>query len=165
MPTSWTRIRARLNRFAPSGYYTAYQIDENEYVGRLNRPMNAVRSFLRRHGYGPQRLSAAKAHPSATKPFRGDELHALSYRRIPDEHPTEWTVSKWRPEQCQYHVHAFEHRGKIELYSHYELRPLPSPVADERSTTAVERARTHYKPKYGTEYLRGVTDLDLSAGV
>lgn len=162
MPSPWTRLRARVNPLLQPYFYTAYKIDKHEHVGRLDRPVDAVRSFLSEQGYGPQYLSAAKAHPSAKTPFGGDELHVLSYRRVPAEHPERWDVTKWHPEQCQYHVHAFKHQDEIELYSHYELRPLPVPVADENISTAFQRADKHYRPDYGKEYLRGVTDLNLT---
>lgn len=130
-------------------------------MGRLDRSADAVRALLRERGYEPQRLSAAKARPTASEPFAGTDLHLLSYRRVPTDHPDRWSLDEWRPRQCQYHVHAFDRQDGVDVYSHYELRPHPLPVADEDPLTALRRARTHYRPVHGREYVRGVTDLDL----
>jgi hypothetical protein len=161
MPSTWTRVRARVNRILPEPLYTAYRIGPDERVGRVSGSVDAARSLLRDSGYEPQHLSAAKARPSATTPFDDDDLHALSYRRIPTEHPDEWAREDWRPDQCQYHVHAFERADGTDLFSHYELRPHLLPLRDESVTTALRRLRTHYRPEYGRDYLRGVTDLDV----
>jgi hypothetical protein len=161
MASPWTRLRARLNRVVQPHFYTAYRIESNERVGRVDRPVDAVRAFLRERGYEPQRLSAAKARPGAEEPFVGEDLHALSYRRVPTDHPDRWPLDEWRPRQCQYHVHAFARPEGVVLYSHYKLRPWPLPIAGEDLPTALRRARTHYRPVRGREYVPGVTDLDV----
>lgn len=159
MASWWTHLRARINPLVRPRLYTAYRIDEREYVARTTDSIRRVRASLREKGYRPQRLSAAKAHPTATPPFRGADLHVLSYARVAEAHPAAWQPESWRPAQCQYHIHGFRTADGIELYSHYELRPSLTPLAGEDVATWFRRMHTHYRPTYGHHYLQGVTDL------
>lgn len=158
MPSVWTRLRAAadpvLRRTA--GLYTAYPLHGAEHIGTTHDLTLAdARHYLRQNGYEPQYLSAAKRHPVT------GALHDLSYRRVPDKHPAllvnEPLAQDYRPNACQYHAHLFRwDTGRIDWYSHYEARPdLTRPSVD------LDRLRTHYRPRYGLDYFRGVTDLDI----
>lgn len=157
MPSPWTRLRAAVDpvvrRF---GLYTAYRLHGSEHIGATHDlTIDDARHYLRQNRYEPQYLSAAKRHPTTGAP------HDLSYRRVPGKHPAlvvnERLARKFKPNECQYHVHAFRwDTGRIDWYSHYELRPSPfKPHFD------ISRALKHYRPKYGMTYFRGMTDLDL----
>lgn len=155
MPSAWTRFRAAVNPLARRlGLYTAYPLGTPEHIGTVEQSMDEARSFLDHCGYEPQWLSAAKRHP------RTDQLHDLSYRRVPNQHPSEATGTRlareFEPQECQYHTHWFHDLEGIEVFSHYELRP-----DFWRPTLSLIRLRKHYRPAYGTEYLLGVTDLEL----
>lgn len=154
MVSTWTRLRAAVDPIVrPYHLYTAYPLGSPEYVGTVLGSVDDVRQLLVEAGYEPQYLSAAKEHPET------GQLHDLSYRRVPDEHPEEaegTAVGTWRPIDCQYHFHAFATADGVDGFSHYELRPdFWSPEFD------VERLEIHYHPTYDDDYLRGVTDLDL----
>lgn len=147
MPSAWTLLRAALDPLARAyGYYMAYTIGHDEYVGALGDgyTLRDARKYLRQNDYEPQYLSAAKRLPVT------GELHDLSYRRVPTAHPDEWSDPRFAPEECQYHVHVWQSDGGPLFFSHYETRP-------DRVGTAVE----HYRPTPGRTYLRGVTDLEL----
>lgn len=156
MPSFWTRLRAFLNPLArENGFYTAYTLSQNEYVGRIHGfDVSDATGFLKQHGYEPQTLSAAKKHPET------GQLHDLSYRRVPAKHPEllvhEPLCRTFRPEECQYHVHAWQTGEWMEFFSHYETRPDVF-----KPSFSLERIRTHYRPTYGTEYFQGITDVDL----
>lgn len=146
MPSAWTRLRAALDPLARRvNLYTAYDIGHDEYVGAFDAEMGLadVRHSLRQNAYEPQYLSAAKRLPGT------GQLHDLSYRRVPTTHPEAWSVDRYAPSDCQYHVHVFESAdGGPLAFSHYEVRPFADP-------------REHFRPTYGSTYLRGVSDLDL----
>jgi len=155
MASFWTKLRVKLNPRAKSvGQYTKYTMDEEEFVAAVTWDLDQLRSRLRDWGYEPQKLSAAKTHHTTGQP------HDLSYRRVPEEHPElaedRRVGQEYEPNECQYHVHAFVMDSEIEVYSHYEARPdflWPRP--------SLERLDTHYRPDYGEDYLKGVTDLDI----
>lgn len=155
MPTPWTELRVALDPIARRfNHYTAYRIREAERIGTTGRDVASTREYLRQQGYEPQYLSAAKRHPDT------GQAHDISYRRVPESHPPAAdgrdVAEKFTPEECQFHVHAFATGGQVELFSHYEARPdFFSPTWD------VARLRTHYRPVYGEEYLRGVTRLEV----
>lgn len=162
MPSAWTLARAAVDPIARQyNLYSAYRIGWDEYVGSVDEmDTETARWWLRDRGYRPQYLSAAKARPDAERPWEPHELHSLSYRRVPDEHPPGAEKSAlgtvWSPNQCQYHVHVFETGGGMAFFSHYELRPdlfRPLPLN-------IKRLHTHYRPGPG-EYLEGVTDLSV----
>jgi len=92
-------------------------------------------------GYEPSPLGleAAKRH-------RQGGLHTLALRRVDPEHPTR-----------QWHVHAFEIDGELEIHSHYEYRPEVWPVAGESWQEAIQRAREHFRPSHGAEWGDGTT--------
>lgn len=141
-------IASRFNK------YTAYTIEEKEYIGTIEESIYGVRDYLIDQNYEAQRLSAAKKHHETGQP------HELSYRRVPTEHPDETegkqVETKFEPEQCQFHVHAFAIDDAFELYSHYETRPdFLSPSLE------LNRLQTHYRPDHGETYLLGVADLDI----
>lgn len=157
MPSTWTLLRAAVQPVvAPYNLYTAYPLTEKELVATIATDTSRLRSFLRTRGYEPQYLSAAKRHPATRR------LHDLSYRRVPDEHPPAVegaALEAWPPSACQYHVHAFEMsermaEGIFSVASHYELKPDLLPLD-------LERLEIHYGPRYGQEYLRGITDLTV----
>lgn len=158
MVSAWTRLRAAVDPIARQyNAYTAYTISQAEHVGTYHGPLGEFRRILQHEGYEPQYLSAAKRHPGT------NQLHDLSYRKVPDRHPADtitgnWMADiafDWQPEACQYHVHAFAvEEDVISVYSHYELKPdlwPPNPT----------RWRIHYTPTPGETYLRRVTDLEL----
>lgn len=167
VPSAWTRLREAADPLARSiGLYTAYTLPESEYVGSVDRlsvdpytptlTFADLRDYLAAHGYEPQYLSAAKRHPET------GSLHLLSVRRVPDEHPEAvagTALSDHPPGACQYHVHVCPGPvdGQYDLFSHYELRPLPMAVAGESCREAVARSARHYRPQGA--YLQGVTDL------
>jgi len=153
MPTPWTELRALADPIARQfGYYTAYPLHVDEYLGTFD--LSDVIAFLRNNGYSPQRLSAAKRHPET------NQLHDASFRRVPSEHPAGARGTRiadlFEPEQCQYHVHAFERENGVEFFSHYEARP-----DFFQPNVSLTRLRTHYRPDWGETYLIGVTDLEL----
>lgn len=150
MPSLWTRVRGALDPLARLvGLYTAYKVSDAEYIGSTNRfnGLHGARLYLeiRENEYEPQYLSAAKRHPGT------NQLHDLSYRRIPSKHPPEAIDTeignRYRPGQCQFHVHVFAVGDRLQWFSHYETRP----------SAGLE----HYRPSIGETYLRGVTDLDI----
>jgi hypothetical protein len=157
MTTFWTRLRGALNPALPDGWYTAYDLGAAEHVATTRLSVPALRETLRMGGYERQRLSAAKRHPQT------GQLHDLSMRRVPDEHPDAvrgTRITAWPARACQFHVHAFrldtDTLGPVTwVGSHYELRPdffRPRP--------SVQRLHEHYKPEYGQTYHRGVTDVE-----
>lgn len=163
MPSTWTELRGAIDPLVrPFDLYTAYPLSEKERIGTTPtgpKGVDRARRRLRDRGYEPQYLSAAKRHP------RTGQLHDLSFRRVPHEHPFEilkpdaeaFAIQSWRPAECQYHVHVFDLGDVLDWFSHYELRPdFFKPDLD------VVRLTTHYRPRYGEEYLRGVTDLGLN---
>lgn len=155
MPSSWTRFRAFLDPIARRfGYYTSYSLSSPEYVGTLTQSLADIHYYLEQNAYQPQRLSAAKRHPDHGR------LHDLSMRYVPSTHPDAAfdtpLVEDFRPEECQFHVHAFRTSYGVEVFSHYEARPdLTQP------TPSFERLRTHYRPSWDETYLRGITNLDI----
>lgn len=165
MPSAWTELRAAADPVVrPYNLYTAYPLTRAEHIGTVAGSVDELREFLVDAGYGPQYLSAAKAHPDASQPWTSSDLHDLSYRRVPAEHPPATIhdgemlriAREFRPAECQYHVHAFGRGGVLECYSHYEVRP-----DFLRPSISIRRLQTHYRPEYAQDYLRGVTDLEL----
>ncbi len=155
MPSIWTKFRIAVNPIARRfNQYTAYTIRDPERIGAIQEDVPGTREYLRACGYEPQFLSAAKKHPQTGQP------HDLSYRRVPDSHPPgtgdKLIAENFRPQECQFHVHAFHVADQMQLFSHYEARPdLLSPEVD------ISRLRTHYRPEYGQEYIRGISDLEI----
>lgn len=155
MPSFWTKLRVKANPIARSfNLYTTYTIREAERLGVRNEELSETREYLRSRGYEPQRLSAAKLHPESGQP------HDLSYRRVPDTHPPgvsdKRIAERFSPRECQFHVHGFSVDDGMQLFSHYEVRPdLSSPGVD------ISRLQTHYRPDYGQEYIRGISDLEI----
>lgn len=155
MASTWTKLRIAANPIARRfNQYTAYTIRDSERIGVKQEDLSETREYLRTQGYEPQILSAAKMHPETAQP------HDLSYRRVPDSHPPgasdKLIEEKFSPRECQFHVHAFSVDGQMHLFSHYEARPdLWSPTVD------ISRLQTHYRPDYGQEYIRGISDLEI----
>lgn len=156
MVSSWTRLRDAVDPLTREllGLYAAYDLDPDELARTAPwRTKDEARSFLRERGYEPQHLSAAKRHPDDGR------LHDLSYRRVPSVHPPEvdaTALQDWPPDACQYHAHVFVYDSGADVFSHYELRPdffAPS--------FSIQRLRTHYRPRYGQDYLLGVSDLPV----
>jgi hypothetical protein len=148
--------------------YTAYTIDEAEYIGSYDGTPTETASMLRDQGYHYQLLSAVKRHP------RRDETDVGSFARIPDEHPeaaAQTALADTTPRECQYHVQLFERSDATaghpvtDLYGHYEIHPYPhTPTVDLRRPYP-----RHYYPTWDTSdeprkewtYLRGVRDTRL----
>lgn len=131
------------------GMYTSYEVQANELVGSTDRDIKDVITRLREIGYKYNSISAAKQHAES------GNLETASFRSVPEEHPdlnqeTQIT-SNWRPIDCQYHVHLFEVDDRVEITSHYELRP--DILNPEFSS---DRLRTHYRPEWGESYIPGV---------
>lgn len=157
MVSSWTRFRSEINpvvKEISNDLYTAYPLGKQEFVfERRYGNIDSIIEYLRNNGYEPQLLSAAKKHPE-TK-----QLHDLSYRSVPSEHPELIEGTKlyvnFYPKECQYHVHVFNVGGGIyQFFSHYEARP-----DFFEPNISLHRLSTHYKPLYGQEYFKGITDL------
>lgn len=148
--------------------YTAYSIDEVEYLGSYDAGTDATAKMLRDHGYHYQLFAAEKQ--------RGDDgpTDQGSFARIAEEHPeaAEGTaLADTTPRECQYHVHLFkrEHADAghpvTDLYGHYEIHPYPW-----TPTVSIRRAYPrHYYPTWDDPdeprsewtYLRGVRDPRL----
>lgn len=154
--STWTRLRAFVDPLLPKGLYTVSEVGAKEVVGTMDLTVPELRAYLADRGYRPNPLSSAKRlHTTG-------QLNDLSMRRIPDTHPDAALGTRlmdWRPDQCQYHVHAFATDAGTVVGSHYELRPdffRPRPNID--------RLRTHYTAVHGREHLNGVTDLQPHHG-
>lgn len=148
--------------------YTAYAVDEAEYVGAYDGTPEEAAEMLHDHGYHYQLLAAEKRNEET-----GETDHG-SYARIPTEHPEEATgtaLGATTPRECQFHVHLFKRRNPsaghpvTDLYGHYEIHPYPhTPTFD--ITRPWPR---HYRPTWDVEdtprkewtYLRGVRDPRL----
>lgn len=172
MPSLWTLTRAAADPLARRfGQYSAYPLSHDEYIGAMDPQFTTrdARHYLERNAYEPQYLSAAKALPGSSWPYSPDELHELSYRRVPTRHPPEALGTRleaeFTPGETQYHCHVFsiDDSGPL-FFSHLEPRPdLFKPSFDPHRLTV------HYRPTYDRPqipkdewtYLRGVTDLDL----
>lgn len=112
------------------GKYTAYQLRDEEFVGRVT-PHDGEFD-LKARSYVPNPLAAAKYHPETEAVDDG------SWRRIDEDHP------RW-----QWHVHIWEREtGDIELFSHYEYRPDPRLIGDESVSDMTQRLRDHYNPNW-----------------
>jgi len=128
--------------------YTSYKVQANELVGSTDKKIEDVVSRLKEIGYKYNSISAAKQHAES------GNLETASFRRVPEEHPdldqeTQIT-NNWRPVDCQYHVHLFEVDDRVDITSHYELRPdILNPEF------ASDRLRTHYRPEWGESYIPG----------
>ncbi|MDB9247438.1 hypothetical protein PN419_00255 [Halorubrum ezzemoulense] len=148
--------------------YTAYAVDEAEYLGSYDADADATAEMLRDQGYHYQLFAAEKRRGEDGPTDEG------SYARIPEEHPeaaTGTALAETTPRECQYHVHLFERvdpdtqRVVTDLYGHYEIHPYPhTPTWD--LTRPWPR---HYRPTWDTPdnprdewtYLRGVRDPRL----
>ena len=141
-------LRRKLNPIARRfGFYTAYMLDDREFVGELpNAPV-----WWQTHGYESNPtvagipLSAAKIHPST------GQTHDISVRKVDPENT-----------QKQYHLHywleSVEEGYEAELFSHHEYRPDLKILEGETLSDAIERLRTHYRPEWGESYIRGKAD-------
>jgi len=149
--------------------YTAYDIDDVEYIGSYDAYADETATMLSDHGYHYQLFAAEKRRGEDGPTDEG------SYARIPSEHPeaAEGTgLADTTPRECQYHVHLFERTdadtGRVvtDLYGHYEIHPYPHiPTVD--LTRPWPR---HYRPTWDHAdepreewtYLRGVRDPQLN---
>lgn len=136
------------------GFYTAYELDSEEYVGTVEGMHVAER--LRQRGYEASpsiagiTLEAAKLHPDT------GNVHDVSLRKVDPDNPRK-----------QWHVHIFN-SGKVDahglawpnarhkIFTHYEFRPDFTRVGDESYGDMIQRLRTHYRPEWGSDdYIRG----------
>ena len=124
------RLLAATDRIANQfGWYTAYRLSSQEYIGVTQ---GAPASLLDDTEYEPQPIAAVKYHPDT-----GD-IDDGSWRLVDPEHP------RW-----QWHVHLWEvGSSRTEIYSHYEFRPDPYPIAGESIATMRQRLHDHYHPKW-----------------
>lgn len=130
------------------GFYTAYELDSDEWVGTVEGMHVAER--LRQRGYEASpsvagiTLEAAKLHPDT------GNVHDVSLRKVDPDNPRK-----------QYHIHMWRDstpqaiRLSGEIFSHYEFRPDFERVGDESYGDMIERLRTHYRPEWGETYIRG----------
>jgi hypothetical protein len=133
------------------GGYTAYTLSEREYVGTVENDSD-LQTVLRSRGYGDAprvlgiRLQATKLHPES-----GD-VH-------------DWALRKVSPvdESMQYHIHGWQSSAGTEIFSHYEYRPDLAALSGESQSERESRLRTHYRPTWGTDYIRGKRDETVSA--
>lgn len=131
------------------GFYTAYELDSEEYVGTVQGMWTVQRLMQRGYEKPPTfagvSLQAAKLHPDS-----GD-VHDISLRKVDPDNPRK-----------QWHIHLY-HTGptmfveheELEIFSHYEFRPDFQRVGDESYGDMIERLRTHYRPEWGETYIRG----------
>ena len=132
------------------GFYTAYTLTVPEFIGVTQS--DNLRETLLRQGYEPPPklwiipLSAAKTHP-----VTGD-IHAWTLRQIDSDSP-----------RHQYHIHVFTTDTGLSVASHYELRPDLKRIAGETHKERMDRLRTHYRPVWGDEYIRGKAPDSLTS--
>lgn len=126
------------------GLYTSYELSEKEYVGDAN-PSTVVET-LQEAGYeAPPTflgvpLAASKTHPETKT------THDVTLRKINPKRP-----------RSQWHIHIWFIEDTAEVFSHYEYRPDIEPIAGESWIDMKSRLKTHFKPEWGTDYLRGVS--------
>lgn len=129
------------------GFYTAYALDSDEWVGTVEGMHVGER--LRQRGYEDSpsvagiTLEAAKLHPDT------GNVHDVSLRKVDSDNPRK-----------QWHVHLFIDETTMpwprEIFSHYEFRPDFQRVGGESYGDMIERLRTHYRPEWGSDdYTRG----------
>lgn len=152
---AWAGLMARIDPMARRvGLYTAYPLPPAELIA--SEPTEAVSTFLHERltpaGYHTQWLAATKYHPET------GEIQDASCRRVPDTHPDidSRLTRNWSPDQCQFHVHLWNVGDRVEVFSHYELRPDVF-----RPTIDIGRLREHYRPAWGATYLPGVSDEEV----
>jgi len=125
------------------GLYTSYELSEKEFVGLVD--LTDIDS-LYEHGYEEAPtfagigLEAAKIHPIS------ETVHDLSLRKIDPEN-----------NRKQYHIHIWMY-DPAEIWAHHELRPDIRPVGGESLREMYQRLRTHYRPTYGENYIKGKAD-------
>ena len=124
------------------GFYTSYELTEPEFIGIAKS--RHLRKKLERDGWTRPPtiagipLSAVKTHPDTGQPHNWT-------LRYPDPD---------RPRQ-QYHLHAFKTSQGTEVACHYELRPDLKMLEGESPQDRRDRLTTHYRPKWGEDYIRG----------
>lgn len=137
----------------PAGLYAAYSIGDEQIASLPDVEPRWAICAMRTVGFEPAWLAALKYRSTAR---RHHDVASLRY--VPEEHPAvdARIVDEWAPEECQYHLHLFDVDGVLEVYSHYEVRPdllRPSP--------SIERLRTHYRPEYGEDYVKGLAPREV----
>lgn len=116
----------------PGQWYGVFTLKPAEFVGTLDVSLSEARSLLAARSYDYNTISAKKLHPADRTPDDG------SYRRLdPADNSKQW------------HVHLWDRPDRIEVYSHYELRPEPWDPVDLR------RPIDHYWPDWGETCLLG----------
>lgn len=147
----YPRLDNIIDRF---GLYAKYSLSNDEKIATLDIDKKEIVSEIKDMGYEYNTLSASKEHPVKSITDHG------SFRKVPESHPQlngDPDILRWSPHKTQYHIHIFEIEDKIELFSHYELRPdLISPYPSLR------RLRVHYRPEWNENYLLGVVDPELA---
>jgi len=158
--------------------YTAYEIDQLEYIGHFDGTLDECETQLKERGYHYQLFAAEKrlgnttdlasSSDDASRTSSAKTSDDGSWARIPTRHPeavTKTALDGRDPRNCQYHVHLYEMPDGIDLYGHYEIHPYPwTPTFD------IDRSLNHYRPAWDTEdndksewtYLRGVQDKRLT---
>ena len=139
----FSRLALALNPLAKRlGFYTAYKITTKEFIGLAEWPNLDCRlrslGYIRPPTVACIPLSAAKTHPVT------GSIHDLTLRKVdPNDN------------RRQYHVHAFRMDSMAAIASHYELRPDLCKLAGETHEQRKQRLATHYRPVWGSDYIRG----------
>lgn len=120
------RVFPHFNGLAHRGHsYTAYELDEEEFIGRAPRFDPSDLGYERNH------LAAVKYHPKTGATDDG------SWRRVDPDHP------RW-----QWHVHVWWDSDMGEVFSHYEYRPDLRRIGDESVWDLHQRLRDHHTPTW-----------------
>jgi len=170
-PSLQTRLKALVDKYTPSGWYSAYALDAEELIRTFDLPLDRAQVKLHKVGYGllptifGVRLSAAKRHPETGK------LHDATRRKVPrsaaekartDELVRDTDLSDYEHERLQYHVHLFQRDdGTTDVFSHLELRSDLHPVGTEDWSGAIGRLMIHYSPRYDSTLLEGASEPKL----
>ena len=139
------RLAKWLNPLAKRlGLYTSYELTPKEFVGVADR--RCIASRLRARGYrSPPRVAGIPLSAAKTHPVTG-AIHDLTLRKPdPQDHAR------------QYHIHGFRFDSMLAIATHYELRPDLCKLPGETHGDRVARLRTHYRPVWGDDYVRGKT--------
>ena len=148
------QLKKRLNPVAQKvGLYTAYRLDESEYVGAAHSAWSAKAQIEDSDYESPPnvagiQLSAAKEHP------HWDELYDLTYRKVDPDNPRwQWHIHLWLCGSEYKDVNVY-----YEIFSHYEMRPDFKKIDGEDTAEMLGRLQIHYRPEYGTDYYQGKAD-------
>jgi hypothetical protein len=139
------RLAKAINPLAKRlGFYTAYQLHPKEFVGVADR--RCLRKRLHARGYNrPPRIGCIPLSATKTHPVTG-AIHDFTMRK-PDPEDN----------RLQFHIHGFRFDSVVAIASHHELRPDLRRLAGESPADRKQRLKTHYRPVWGDDYIRGKT--------